>query len=666
MKADFTRITYRPGNNYSRVLMQQGRAQLDSDWNEQGTLTIGTIRQLAADLIGAHGGPLAGSVPGANAAPVPAPAFAALPLPTPGTADFLLLPGHYYVDGILCSNTTTPVIILGYPQNTAQPGKPATSNTIQVFSWTTDGIAFQKNQYVWLYNTDASKLLADDLAPELLQITDIDYGSKTLTVSGDISAYVTDAQENGTQTHGLRRACTYMTQVDYAPPPLTTNGEYLVYLDVWERAVTCVEDAAIREVALGGPDTTARARTIAQVKTLLLDTGVPTGADAVCMTPYELKAMLEPANRGFLAARAKPTLVSSDPCTIAPDAMYRGPENQLYRVEIHTGTSVSGDSSQATFKWSRENGAVVFPIAGGAGTTYTLETLGRDDRFSLVEGDWVEMVDDAYVLANNAAPLCQVQSIDHARMVVILSGLAATTTVDLTRHPMLRRWDEKAGDPAQGGLTLSTVDNAALIFPNARQAVAAVPATHAVQYNQVGAAGQINKTDTPVQRQFGRLIATPMTSPWFELEDGVQVQFTLPPQYASEPQFRTGDYWLIPARVATGNVEWPTESIATAGAPATPVAIPMLPEGVVHHYAPIARISVAASAAGGATVTVEHDCTVVFGPGNGVEAFLQGGQPYSQAGYELVFEAPSQQEQVEAVAKPKAAAKAKAAPAAKK
>ena len=35
MKADFTRKTFNPAKNYSRVLMQQGRVQTDADWNEQ-------------------------------------------------------------------------------------------------------------------------------------------------------------------------------------------------------------------------------------------------------------------------------------------------------------------------------------------------------------------------------------------------------------------------------------------------------------------------------------------------------------------------------------------------------------------------------------------------------------------------------------------------------
>jgi len=35
MKGDFTRSTFRPEKRFTGVRMQQGRVQLDADWNEQ-------------------------------------------------------------------------------------------------------------------------------------------------------------------------------------------------------------------------------------------------------------------------------------------------------------------------------------------------------------------------------------------------------------------------------------------------------------------------------------------------------------------------------------------------------------------------------------------------------------------------------------------------------
>ena len=40
-------------------------------------------------------------------------------------------------------------------------------------------------------------------------------------------------------------------------------------------------------------------------------------------------------------------------------------------------------------------------------------------------------------------------------------------------------------------------------------------------------------------------------SSWLDLENGIRIRF--------EPggHYRTGDYWLIPARAESGSIEWP-------------------------------------------------------------------------------------------------------------
>src|SRR5262249_14963117 len=62
----------------------------------------------------------------------------------------------------------------------------------------------------------------------------------------------------------------YTEQTDF-PQPLEDKDKlkkdtYLVYLDVWERHITALEDGLIREVALDGPDTATRAQVVRQVK----------------------------------------------------------------------------------------------------------------------------------------------------------------------------------------------------------------------------------------------------------------------------------------------------------------------------------------------------------------------------------------------------------------
>jgi len=57
MKADLTRITFEPSKHFSRVIMQQGRVQLDADWNEQAAILSHYLQALTADVIGPNSSP---------------------------------------------------------------------------------------------------------------------------------------------------------------------------------------------------------------------------------------------------------------------------------------------------------------------------------------------------------------------------------------------------------------------------------------------------------------------------------------------------------------------------------------------------------------------------------------------------------------------------------
>src|SRR5690242_14991961 len=97
MKADFSRTTFRPALNYSAVLFQQGRVQLDADANEQAAIQLHLARTAAADVIGRHGGP----ADGFTVAYVPSP-------DNKNPADLAITPGRYYVDGVLVDSTPAP------------------------------------------------------------------------------------------------------------------------------------------------------------------------------------------------------------------------------------------------------------------------------------------------------------------------------------------------------------------------------------------------------------------------------------------------------------------------------------------------------------------------------------------------------------------------------
>jgi hypothetical protein len=427
MKGDFSRDSFDRLKHFRRVLMQQGRVQLDSDWNEQVSILLHYIQTLATDIIGPYAGPAEEDW-----------GFEI----KDKSSDFTIGKGRYYVNGILCENDV------------------------------------------------------------------------------DIS---------------------YLNQPNLPSPPSLDNKSYLVYLDVWERHITPIEDDNIREVALGVADTATRAKVVWQVKVH--------SSDVIQQQNISRKIVMnnwpnwvnwwQPPNRGQLKAKGKEQPADdTNPCITSPDARYRGAENQLYRVEIHNGNWLV-DNQTPTFKWSRENGSVVFPIRTLAGEEVVLEHLGRDERFGLKELDWVEIVDDDAVLHGNPGIMAQVDSVDREEVSVTLlfdgEGPTYTEETAIEKHALLRRWDHKAGNPEKVGLNLKA--GAAILEEGA----------------------------------------------WLTLEDGVQIQFQKVEVEGAQNRYRTGDYWLIPARTATGDVEWP-------GPVGNPEAAP--PHGIEHHYAPLAIISV--------------------------------------------------------------------------
>jgi hypothetical protein len=68
---------------------------------------------------------------------------------------------------------------------------------------------------------------------------------------------------------------------------------------------------------------------------------------------------------------------------------------------------------------------------------------------------------------------------------------------------------------------------------------------------------------------------------WIDLEDGLQIYFE------KNGEYRTGDYWLIPARVLTGKIEWPSELDASG----KELGAALGPNGQRDYYVPLGLIN---------------------------------------------------------------------------
>jgi hypothetical protein len=351
-----------------------------------------------------------------------------------------------------------------------------------------------------------------------------------------------------------------------------------VFLEVWQRFVTALDDTCLREPALGQADTTGRLQTVWRI----VADGVPAASPPVRRFPSGFANLANrllgatavenrfttatAATRAAIGIGATPSASAAAPAaTRIASATARvageffagtvihetGPAAgtaaqlgtsaatgsqdccaQMYqtaqlplggRMSAQTSGSAAdctceptppagyrslenqlyrveihrgGDETTATFKWSRENGSVVSAVTDVSGATLTVDSLGPDAYLGFAPKQWVELTDDTYEFGpvpNQPGELAQIHLVTREQLTITLAQTAPA--VNPAQHARVRRWDQFGASAASDGIPL-----------------------------QAGT--------------------------WIDLEYGIQIQFTAG-NYAS------GDYWLIPARTASGQIDWP-------------------------------------------------------------------------------------------------------------
>jgi hypothetical protein len=471
MSFDASRFPFDPWNDFAGVVMQQGRVQLDSDWNEWLAILNRRIQAGMMDTVGRAVYPAATTPFGfkINAS-----------TDSSGARHVTIGAGRMYADGLLAENHGPPAQAQWDPALAELSGAPQTS-------------------------------------PPAAEV-DLDF-----------------------------------TQQPYYPGAALKpgNGPFLVYLDVWQRAVTHLEDSDLVEKAVG-VDTTGRMQTAWQVN--LLDVSTVSGG-VTCATPDAAipawQALLQPSPSRLTTGVAKSG--TPGPCCLTPNTGYTGRENQLYRVEIHQGGTTTS-SPAATFKWSRDNASVATAVTAISPATTKISrtatsqlavvSTGRDNVLGFRPGDWVEITDDVRELNGRAGDLRQIDidGVDATNKTIRLAlpvsaDIQSNLTTPPSNHPnchtRIQRWDQQGKVLKSDGTVYYDLDSS------------------------------ISQGDIPVPPQGTTLI----------LEDGVTVSFDLAPSTGS---FRVGDFWTFAARTSDGSVEGLTE------AP---------PKGIHHHYARLAVVT---------------------------------------------------------------------------
>lgn len=403
-------------------------------------------------------------------------------------------------------------------------------------------------------------------------------------------------------------ALAYSAQPFADPPERLEEGKtYLACLDVWERHVTWLDDPGLREVALGGPDTCTRKQTVWQVLTIETEEHgeVAEDGDRIKRDPDAIRKELEKLEARDRTAEAEGAAGDGTrkPQRIAAERRKLAAEMEALRGSLENAVPFEPGDAGHRRCWglieelrNRQSGTLAVRVRpaepsnspcvlppesryrglenqlyrvevhqsgdtadtnnlpsfkwsrdNGSVTTRWLETKGKNVRVMSARGFapncWVEILTETDELHGRGGHLGRVVAIDGDLLTL---ADAPPSLGKNALNPRVRRWD---CDPRPA---------------NAKGAVDVV-------------AGEADKG-------------------WIALEHGIEIRF-------SAGSYRAGDYWLIPARVATGGIEWPEDATGQ------PLDLP--PKGIVHHYAPLFLFNATGKAPFAELV---EDCRCRFAP----------------------------------------------------
>ena len=521
MKANISRRTFAKKKHYRKVNLQQGKVHIDADWNEQVDIEDYHQRTYLTDLIGNSGAPR-----GNDGFEI---------IANDSKIGYTITRGNYYVDGILCQNEQDIEVT---EQPDLQPLYFSWDSMVKNKEGIKRFIDFLKSTF---YKSDL-KWLEEPIDIEIIKnnIVQISKDGNVVLITLDKKAKKATLKINGQMVYEFI-AKSNTTEIGYTPALPTVAGIYVIYLDVWERHITFLDDPAIREKALGGPDTATRTKIIWQVKLVHLESAKEEDL-GICDCNLIIPLPITPPEKvGSLRVRVDPIKPVG---TVEP---YAGIGNQLYRVEIHKG----GSKENATFKWSRDNGAVEAKVTNIDSTNnkIVISDTASERKLGFIPLQWVEIMDDHHELWGIPGTFVQLKEVKDNVLVyyydTIRGDVPNNENYPLASNPKIRRWD------SDGDIKLAPVSG-----------------------EKEGYIG----LDATVQVKFG---------------SGV---------------YNVGDYWLIPTRTAPrttiGDVEWPNDEKG-------PLSLP--PEGITHHFCPVALLNYE-DGEDGKVLKWIRDCRKLFTP----------------------------------------------------
>lgn len=229
----------------------------------------------------------------------------------------------------------------------------------------------------------------------------------------------------------LENDVTFRTQPDYPEPEsITGNGDdILVYMEVWSKTISYIDDETIREPALGGLDTCMRKKIVGQIKAIL------TSDIDSCQKAVDFVEMMAETDPLLFTLKIDQSAhqIPFSFGEVDPGGSLI-PGNLYFRMELHRGPKSNG-AYEDGFKWSDENGATVVRILKTVeNNSLILEETEAVTGESLKEGDWVEISNAVTELHRYGGQMARIESIEQGTDDILV-------TLDGDIHPLLRRFN---------------------------------------------------------------------------------------------------------------------------------------------------------------------------------------------------------------------------------
>lgn len=178
----------------------------------------------------------------------------------------------------------------------------------------------------------------------------------------------------------------------------------------------------------------------------------------------------------------------------------------------------AGETGSASFKWSRNNATETALLGSISGNQITLKNQGLNERSIFKPGQWVELSDDSFVLQGKPGILVELAEVTGNILKVKKWPVGKILEqIDTDANPMVRLWGP------QGAISVTVPDS---------------------------------------------------NDGYIPLEGGVEIKF--------EPgNYRSGDYWLIPVRAISQDINWPQNDAGS---------IAKSSQGIQHHFCQLAMV----------------------------------------------------------------------------